>query len=439
MTTPAGAAETTVLGPSQPRRHLGLRMVCAALSLFTLGIFVASIPDYYSYLSSVCAGASQCVSGQLSALQAQKLGTLGISLTGYATIFVVLTVISGVCWCAVAAVLFFFGPGKPMTLFAALTLVVFGLARFPDAPTALAAGNPAWWLPVETMRIFGSACLSFFCYLFPDGKFVPKWTGVVGVLWILPQIPEFFWPASPLNPNLYPPWLQAAGFLGFVASVVVAQTYRYWRVSSPEERQQTKWVIWGLGVALTGFLTLTFLLPVFLPNQIESVVSGPYVQAAAYGVMLLVPLSIGVAILRHRLYDIDVLINRTLVYGVLTGALALIYFVGVVVLQSLVQVVDRTARESPLIVVASTLLIAAVFRPLRLGIQRVIDRRFYRRKYDAAKVLADFAAGLQNEVDLAAVTHQLIGAVEDTMHPVQISLWLRPPVKPERQPPPAAV
>ncbi|MGO8949621.1 MAG: hypothetical protein ACLQUY_18615 [Ktedonobacterales bacterium] len=430
----AGAA---ALQTHQPHRHPLLRILWVALSLFTLGIFIASIPDYYFYLRSKCGAPSACATGQLSAFQAHELGRLGISLTGYATAFVALAVVSGAFWCAVAAVLFFRGPNNLMTLFAAFTLVIFGLARFPDAPTALATADPAWWLPVAVMRFLGSACLSYFCYLFPDGKFIPKWTALAGFLWLIPQVPEFFQPASPLNPNLYPPWLQALGFLGFVASVVVAQTYRYWYVSSPQERQQTKWVIWGVGVALTGFLALTFVLPVFLPSNIESAVSGPYVEGAAYGVMLLVPLSLGVAIVRHRLYDIDLLINRTLVYGSLSGALALIYFAGIVLLQSVVQAIDHTARESPLVIVASTLLIAALFQPLRQQIQTVIDRRFYRRKYDAAKVLEDFAAGLQNEVDLAAVTYQLTQVVEETMHPVQVSLWLRQPMQPEQPPPPA--
>jgi hypothetical protein len=247
---------------------------------------------------------------------------------------------------------------------------------------------------------------------------------VAAVLWVLPQIPEFFQPDSPLNPNRYPPLLQAAGFLAFVGSVVVAQTYRYRKVSSPAEQQQTKWVVLGMVVALTGFLTLVFVLPVVLSGSGVSLPSSPYTQAATYGVMLLVPLSLGMAILRYKLYDIDLLINRALVYGLLTGVLTLIYFGLIVGLQSLITGRNHTGSQSPLIIVASTLLIAALFRPLRQWIQIAIDRRFYRMKYDASEILEHFAAGLQNEVELGNITGHLLSVIEETMQPVQISLWV---------------
>jgi hypothetical protein len=406
------------------RNRLPLRLLWVVVSLFALGIFLASIPAYHAYLESICR-MSACPPGQLSQAQAHQLSGIGVTLPEYAILLVALAALSGACWCAVAAILFLRGPGTLMTLFAALTLVTFGLGRFPDAPTALAAADPAWWLPVAGIRYLGSACLSCFCYVFPDGKFIPRWTRLAALLWIIPQIPEFFWPASPLNPNSYPPLLQAAGFLGFVASVVVAQTYRYWQVSSMAERQQTKWAIFGMAVALTGFLILVFVLPVLLSGSGGSLPGSPYIQAATYGVMLLVPLSLGVAILRHQLYDIDLLINRTLVYGSLTGILSLIYFSLVIGLQSLIAAHNHTTSQSPLIIVASTLLIAALFRPLRQWIQIAIDRRFYRSKYDASKILEHFASGLQNEVDLRNITDHLLSVVEDTMQPVQISLWVR--------------
>jgi hypothetical protein len=401
-------------------------MLSALLSLFTVGIFAASIPAYYQSLRSLCQAAT-CVPGALTELQAQAASRLGISPGGYAAIFAALVVISGACWCAVATLIYLRGPENWMTLFAAVTLVTFGLGRFPDAPAALAATDPRWWLPVAALRYFGSACLSFFCYLFPDGRFVPRWTAVAGCLWVVPQVPEFFFPHSPLDPNAYPAWLQALGFLGFVASVVLAQVYRYRFVSDPEQRQQTKWAVWGMGVALIGFLVLAFALPLVLPSRVELIISGPYVGAAADVVMLLVPLSLGVAIVRHRLYDIDLLINRTLVYGLVTGMLTLVYFAAIVGLQSLIQAVHFSTRQSPLVIVASTLFIAALFRPVRRRTQNLVDARFYRRKYDAGAILDDFSATLQNEWDLETIEHQLLGVVEETMHPVNISLWLRQP------------
>jgi hypothetical protein len=147
------------------------------------------------------------------------------------------------------------------------------------------------------------------------------------------------------------------------------------------------------------------------------------------------PVAVGIAILRYRLYDIDIIINRTLVYGSLTLMLALVYFGGVTATQALFQTFTGQEELPQLVVVASTLVIAALFTPLRRRIQSFIDRRFYRRKYDARKTLEAFSAKLRDETDLEALNNDLVGVVRETMQPAHVSVWLRPETAPKGEHP----
>jgi hypothetical protein len=210
-------------------------------------------------------------------------------------------------------------------------------------------------------------------------------------------------------------------FLSLQVGLVSAQVYRYRYVSTLLQRQQTKWVVYGFTANIV--VTVLVFLPMFIfPRSLFALIS-PLVFVCA---SLLFPFTIGIAMFRYRLWDIDLLINRTLVYGTLTVTLALVYFGLVLSLESLVHLVTGTISEQPLILVASTLVIAALFQPLRRRIQTIIDRRFYRRKYDAQKTLAAFSTVLRGEVDLDQLREQLLAVVEETMQPAHLSLWIRP-------------
>jgi hypothetical protein len=155
-------------------------------------------------------------------------------------------------------------------------------------------------------------------------------------------------------------------------------------------------------------------------------------QHAALVSFTAVPIAEGFAVLRYRLYDIDVVINRALVYGSLTAMLALVYFGGVATTQAIFQALTGQEEQPQLAIVVSTLVIAALFNPLRRRIQGFIDRRFYRRKYDARKTLEAFSAKLRDETDLDALSDDLVGVVRETMQPAHVSLWLRPDTPPKR-------
>ncbi len=199
------------------------------------------------------------------------------------------------------------------------------------------------------------------------------------------------------------------GCVGAFAAVVVR-----FRRSRGVERQQMKWFLYAAAPILT------FPFTAYLPDIFEGVVGGLVLGWLLIGL----PTAIGIAVLRHRLYDIDAVINRTLVYAVLTAVLALVYFGGVASLQLVFR--PLTGGESQLAVVASTLAIAALFNPLRRRVQSFVDRRFYRRKYDAGRVLADFSATLRDGTDLGRLDEDLISTIEQTVQPEHASLWLRP-------------
>ena len=196
--------------------------------------------------------------------------------------------------------------------------------------------------------------------------------------------------------------------LGAVISLFVR-----FRRARGDERQQIKWF------ASAAALTLAWII-------VAEEQSGEIVALWGLLVIASIPVATGMAILRYRLYDIDRIINRTLVYGVLTGILALIYFGGVATSEAIFRALTGQEQQPQIAVVVSTLVIAALFTPLRRRIQRFIDRRFYRRKYDARKTLEDFSAQLRDETDLEALSNDLLGVVRDTMQPAHVSLWLGP-------------
>jgi hypothetical protein len=218
-------------------------------------------------------------------------------------------------------------------------------------------------------------------------------------------------------PNGYEPVQTIILFLLFVAalSTLVLRL----RHARGVERQQIKWPAYTAVMAASGGV---------VTYTLSDAVGSRWLEWAGFVILIVAlvgfPISLGIAIVRYRLYEIDTLINRTLVYGSLTAILVALYFGGIVVLQRLFVLL--TGQQSTLAVVASTLMIAALFSPLRRRIQSFIDRRFYRSKYDARKTLESFALKLRDETDLDALSGDLVGVVRETMQPQHVSLWLRP-------------
>ena len=300
-------------------------------------------------------------------------------------------------------------------------------------PGSLPAGELASWV-YSWLWVPGLGLLVFLCLLFPNGRLPSarwRWFArLSALLTLVGAVLAAFSPGhivlglpairNPLGidglPNAYVP-VQALMLILIAVAVVSLVVRRLYARGA--ERLQTKWFTYTTAVAASGAI-----LQYIISEPLELV----WLRGVGYALVLIgllgIPISMGIAVTRYRLYEIDLLINRTLVYGSLTAMLVALYFVGIVVLQRVF--VFLTGEQSTLAVVASTLLIAALFTPLRRRIQSFIDRRFYRRKYNAAKTLEAFSAQLRDETDLEALNNDLVGVVRETMQPAHVSLWLRP-------------
>jgi len=258
-------------------------------------------------------------------------------------------------------------------------------------------------------------------YLFPNGKFVPRWSIWAAVLLLI----EFAIDIVVFDGGTPPPYLMLPMMLSLLLAPI-SQIYRYYRISNSIERQQTKWVM--LAMLVVMLILLTGLIPLVFPGIVNSSSPAAVLLIALTGlysiIIGLIPFSIAFAVLRYRLYDIDVIIRKTLLYTLLTGLLSLVYFGGVALLQMLLDVVG--GRPSPVIIVLTTLMIAALFNPLRHRLQALIDRRFYRQKYDAEKALAEFTAEARSETDLEQLSNHLVSTIQETLHPQLVSLWMKP-------------
>jgi len=395
------------------------RVAWVAITLLAIGLFVVALPSYFAYLHGI--NTTPPNGTQLPLSDVRELYRLGLSLDFYAWLNTSGIVLNLLVYVLVGVVIFWRKSDDRMALLASLALVLFPIAFNNGVAATL---PPGWVLLAECIEFAGDVCLGLFFYLFPSGQFVPRWASLLMILWIADWAISVFFPNTSFN-NSIPAFVL---FLVVVASPIILQIHRYRRVSTPVQRQQTKWVVFGIVLGFGSFVIGAIVLYLLLPRFFSiSLLVTTLIQIPFNLVVLVFPLSIGFAILRARLWEIDRLISRTLVYATLTATLVLIYVSLVIGLQALLRGI--ISQDNSVAIIVSTLAIAALFQPLRRLIQSVIDRRFYRRKYDAARTLAAFSATLRNEVDLNQLREELVAIVQETMQPSYVSLWLRPTVQ----------
>jgi hypothetical protein len=402
-------------GGINPNQNIGwlkaARVAWFILAGVTFLLLLAALPGYiagFPYGSAISVQASQeliFATQVISSLASLGAAFLSISL---------------------AVLLFIRRPQDSMALFISYYLLLYALVM-----TGLLEAFMSYWgfsqeIALNIQTVFATVPTVILLCIFPSGRLVPTWTKwlIAGSGFIILMIlirPDENWTAfsSPYTQII-------GGVLGVILILgIYAQVYRYRNTSPLLEREQTKWVLAGL-IIWVAYLAVSSV-PWFIVQNLPSDQPMPWwvpITSVSWWLSLsIVPLSLSVAILRYRLFDIDVIIRKTLIYGALTITLVLVYFGGVVILQAVFTAIS--GGQSPIAIVISTLVIAALFSPLRNRIQSDIDRRFFRSNYNARQAVEIFAIRVRDETDLETLCDELIGVAKETMQPGFVSLWLQ--------------
>ncbi len=395
-----------------------LRLVWLLTAAVAFGVFFASLARLFSASPWADCPTAQtgCQLNQVTYADVQMMLQMGLPASLITGLTIGSSLVARLSLALVGVLIFVLRPDDrlawlmSLVLLTGLTEGITQLGRLQILADVLFAIGVLGWLPLP--------------FIFPNGRIEPRW-----LLWPVIVLSVVIFPVwQPALAPVLPRWMTVLVYIGsaiWSLLGVYSMIYRYRHVSNAVERQQTKWVVIGFLAVFITSTTYSYLQALYPPWQPSSArVQALMVNGAGYVIgYLTFAISLAFAMLRYRLWDIDVVIRRTLQYTLLTGLLALIYFGAVVVLQFVFR--GLTGQNNAAIIV-STLLIAALFQPLRTRLQRFIDRRFYRRKYDAAQALAAFAVSARDDIDLSGVTSRLLAVVEDTVQPVSSVVWLRP-------------
>lgn len=391
------------------------RAAWVALAALCLALFTTSLPTRLAELRHLIVGGPTVRLGEVAIPRELLIGGAATLEIGAALVYFTL-----------AALIFWRRHDERRAIEISGFLLAFG-AALPGAAFAVMSSTPIWRIAPTLLQAIGWAALLLFAFRFPSGEWSPRWSRWIVPFWLLWVAGFFLFAEAVFAGRTHWIFYSYLIWVAWFAPGVAAQLYRYLWDSTPLQRQQSKWVALGFVCALVGVLGASV-------GQVIALSQG-YSNQRDLGFMLLglvvvicaslpMPISIAIAILRHNLFDIDRLIKLTLLYSTLTVILGGMYVAAVGVSQALLRAVTGLAESSSLALVISTLGVAALFQPLRRRMQVAIDRRFYRRRYDAARIAAAFAESLRTELDLTELHQHLIDAAYRAMRPHHISLWL---------------
>ena len=380
-------------------------------------LFLFALPIYVQQLNQVC-NRSDCLAVQLNIGRAIILELSGIGFSSYVSLIIVIQV--GIYLINLAIGVFLFAR-KSNDWLAILVSLMLLTSIQADLHRALLNAYPGLSLVAGLVGLVNSILIVVFFYIFPTGSFNPSWTAWLAGLWSIVIV---------INPfstglNLAAQQRPVGWVVGFLAAMAISSisvlVYRYRKIFNPDQQKQTRWVVYGVAVTWGGELLLEvfrFASPVFDQNAILFI----FWNILALVWTLILPVSILIAILRTALLDIDFLIRRTLAYSILTLTLLIVYLSSVLILQRGFEIL--TGQQSPFVAIISTLIIAALFNPLRQRIQQSINQFFYRNRYNAEMAIQAFSASVREDVNMVEISTALVSAVRETLQPEYLSVWL---------------
>lgn len=387
----------------------------------TVLAYIVFLPGRYDALHNLIAAGPEAVRAA------------SISAPAYALYHVSLETIFAAVWLFTGALIFLRRPDDGVALLVSFTLVIYGVrvgGFSVDAPRTV---YPEWGSVIDTLQALSLVSSLIVFYVFPNGRFVPRWTIIPALLWSAWAVTWVLFPNSPINllrwaedpAHTAPLYLTQAAVYG---TGVLALYMRYRRESSAVRYQQARWVVLGLVTTVLAYMALTapyVVVPAFQEPGLPRLLYGLVRKPLLIGALAFVPVCLAIAMLRYRLWNVDLVINRALVYGVLTAVLGAIYLGSALLFQSALHSVTRGHLE--IAVVISTLAIAGLFAPMRQRVQTAIDRHFFRSRHYTLQALADFSAAARDEVDLTRLIERLETTVWDTLKPAHVLTWLRTP------------
>lgn len=394
-----------------------VRITVLTLCLITLGMFIVSVPVYYEYIKSNCI-TTTCEGFYTPAPGIDWLKDHGFTPSVYSFAYVSIYTVFGFVFISAGLILFWKKSSNLIGLLGSFMLVSIG-GTFPPIMGAIKLIHPLLLYLVQIIGAGGMAAFILFFFLFPNGQFAPQWSKYLCYVLIALRIPGMIFPNSYANLQYVSDWLFGGWFIIWIGSLVFVQIYRYKFVMTPLEKQQAKWVVYGVILALIGLFSVT---AIFVPNE-QTISANPYqlyyVEIGVHLSMLLIPLAILIAMMKHRLWDIDFIVNRTLVYGIMTVATLAFYVLAVWYSGLLFQTENHLLSS-----LIATGIIAVLFAPLKDRVQRFINRRMYGENDDPYSVLLRLAKELENPNSPEDVLHLVVRTIRDSLRLPYASLSL---------------